>query len=217
MTRIDHFRGLVQYWEVPAHEPTAMNGHWADVPSYDFLDTLFQHFDRDAFVAEDLGAITDDVRQVMKHYDLAGMKILVFAFNGDLHDHPYLPHNHPENCVAYTGTHDNNTARGWFNYEMTAHEAHNLRHYLNKHVDSDSVSWDLLRLAWQSKSRLCIAPMQDLLSLDESSRMNRPGVSQGCWTWRCAYLSIGDDLAARLKQLTTEFGRNAQSSRVPKT
>ena len=211
VTRIDHFRGLVQYWEVPAHESTAINGHWADVPSRDFLDTLFRHFEPNAFVAEDLGTITDDVHQVMNHYDLAGMKILLFAFNGDLNDHPYLPHNYPENCVAYTGTHDNNTARGWFDGEMTAHEEHNLRQYLNKKVDSDSIAWDLMRLAWQSKSRLCIAPMQDLLALDESSRMNTPGVGQGCWTWRCDYLAINDDLAARLKQLTMEFDRGART------
>jgi 4-alpha-glucanotransferase len=207
LTRIDHFRGLVQYWEVPAHEPTAMNGHWADVPSYDFLDTVFQHFDKGAFVAEDLGSITDDVRQVMNHYELAGMKILLFAFNGDLQDHPYLPHNYPENCVAYTGTHDNNTVRGWFDCEMTAPEAHNVRRYLNKDIDSDSISWDLIRLAWQSKSRMCLAPMQDLLALDQSTRMNTPGVGEGCWTWRCPYLSMSEELAGRLRQLTTACDR----------
>ena len=209
LIRIDHFRGLVQYWEVPAHEPTAMNGHWADVPTYDFLDTVFRHFEKGTFVAEDLGTISDDVREVMEHYRLAGMKILLFAFNGHLHSHPYLPHNYTENCVAYTGTHDNNTVRGWFDCDMTAHEEHNVRQYLNKDVNTDSISWDLVKLAWQSKSSLCVAPMQDLLSLDKSSRMNTPGVGEGCWTWRCPYLSINDELAARLKQLTTECDRMA--------
>ena len=215
VTRIDHFRGLVQYWEVPAHETTAMNGHWAGVPTYDFFDTVFRHFRKDEVVAEDLGTITDDVRQVMDHYKLAGMKILLFAFNGNLHDHPYLPHNYSENCVAYTGTHDNNTVRGWFESEMTSHEEHNLRQYLNRDVNTDCISWDLIKLAWQSKSRLSVAPMQDLLSLDGSARMNTPGVGEGCWTWRCPYLSVNEELAARLMQLTTDFDRVAPTRLVP--
>ena len=155
------------------------------------------------------------VRDVMEHYRLAGMKILLFAFNGDLHSHPYLPHNYTENCVAYTGTHDNNTVRGWFNCEMTAHEEHNVRQYLNRDVNADSISWDLMKLAWQSKSRLSVAPMQDLLSLDGSARMNTPGVGEGCWTWRCPYLSVNEELAARLMQLTTDVNRVATTRLVP--
>ena len=200
--RIDHFRGLVQFWEVPSHEQTAINGRWADVPSYDFLDTVFEQFDRRSFVAEDLGYITDDVREVMNRYELAGMRIVLFGFGGDLQGHPYLPHNYPENSVAYTGTHDNNTVRGWFEREMTPHEAHNLRTYLNKDVDADSVAWDLIEQTWRSRAKLAIAPMQDLLALDASARMNTPGVGEGCWLWRCPYLAADEELAARLRQLT---------------
>lgn len=207
ITRIDHFRGLVQYWEVAAHEPTAINGHWADVPYHDFLDTVFQRFGTDAFVAEDLGVITDDVRQVMSHYGLAGMRILLFAFNGDLSGHPYLPHNYPENCVAYTGTHDNNTVRGWFEGEMTPHEANNVRQYLQRDVRADTISWDLVDLVWRSPARLAIAPLQDLLALGSAARMNTPGVRGGCWLWRCPYLAFDEDLAARLRELTAAAGR----------
>lgn len=205
--RIDHFRGLVQYWEVPADETTAINGRWADVPVNDFLDTVFRHFDADRFVAEDLGTITDDVHEVMEHYQLAGMKVLMFAFGGSLKDHPYLPHNYEQNCVAYTGTHDNNTAVGWFNHEMTPVEAKNLRRYLGRDISAESVSWEMIRMIWESDARLCIAPIQDLLGLDETARMNTPGVSSECWRWRCPYLSLDDELAERLSALTIESGR----------
>lgn len=205
--RIDHFRGLVQYWEVPAGEETAINGRWADVPVHDFLDTVFGHFDAHRFVAEDLGTITDDVHEVMDQYQLAGMKVLLFAFGGNLKDHPYLPHNYQENCVAYTGTHDNNTVVGWFNQEMTPAELKNLRRYLEREINSGNVAWELIRLAWQSKAKLCIAPVQDLLSMDETARMNTPGIGADCWRWRLPQAVLSEDLAARLRQLTVETDR----------
>ncbi|MCC9601049.1 4-alpha-glucanotransferase [Stieleria sp. JC731] len=205
--RIDHFRGLVQYWEVAASEETAINGHWADVPVHDFLETVFAQIDADRFVAEDLGTITEDVHEVMEQYSLAGMKVLMFGFGGDLVDHPYLPHNYTENCVAYTGTHDNNTVVGWFNKEMTPDESKNFRTYLKRHVNSDNVAWEMIRLIWESKAKLTIAPIQDLLSLDETARMNIPGVGEECWRWRCPYLDLNDELAERLRKITQATGR----------
>ena len=205
--RIDHFRGLVQYWEVSAKERTAINGHWADVPTDDFLGAVFRHFDASQFVAEDLGTITEDVHQVMDRYELAGMKILQFAFGGELKDHPYLPHNYTENCVAYTGTHDNNTIVGWFNQEIKSREAKNLKRYLQHAVSSESIAWEMIELAWESKARLSITPVQDLLGLNESARMNTPGVGSECWRWRCQPGALNDSLAARLKELTIRTDR----------
>ncbi|OYP33933.1 4-alpha-glucanotransferase [Rhodopirellula sp. MGV] len=205
--RIDHFRGLVQYWEVPAGEKTAINGHWADVPVQDFLKTVFSEIDSKRFVAEDLGTITDDVYEVMDQYGLGGMKVLMFGFGDDLEKHPYLPHNYAENSVAYTGTHDNNTAVGWFKNEMTAHEAGNLNQYVGHEVTADSVAWDLIKLIWESPSHVAIAPVQDLLSYDETARMNIPGVGSECWRWRCPYLAFSDELSDRLRELTVAAGR----------
>ncbi|WP_261344248.1 4-alpha-glucanotransferase [Stieleria varia] len=207
LIRIDHFRGLVQYWEVSAGEETAIDGQWADVPTRDFLDTAFSHVDASHFIAEDLGTITDDVHEIMDHYQLAGMKVLLFAFGDDLVEHPYLPHNYVENCVAYTGTHDNNTVVGWFHHEMMAAEEENLREYLGRDVSADTIACEMIQLIWESKAKLCIAPLQDLLGLDETSRMNVPGVGADCWRWRCPYLSFNDELAARLKALTVATGR----------
>jgi 4-alpha-glucanotransferase len=211
MVRIDHFRGLVQYWEVPAYEETAVNGSWQDVPTYDFFDTVFQQLDKESIVAEDLGFITDDVRNVMNHYNFPGMKILLFAFNGNLDDHPYLPHNISENFLVYTGTHDNNTVRGWVNKEKTGLEDNNLREYIgrefHKEIDYNHVHWDLVEMAFRSRANLAIAPLQDLLGYDETTRMNQPGISQGFWEWRCDHNDFDKGLAQRLKQLTKDTNR----------
>ena len=211
VVRIDHFRGLVQFWAVPAHEETAVNGQWVDVPTHDFFDAVFKNLSKASFVAEDLGIITDDVREAMARYQLPGMKILLFAFNGNLDDHPYLPHNFSENSVVYTGTHDNNTVRGWFDGEMSEHEEHNLRRYLHANLGRDftpeSIAWDLTEIAWRSPAKLAIVPLQDLLGLGASSRMNRPGFGEGCWMWRCASQDINSRLAEKLLHLTEQNGR----------
>ena len=211
IVRIDHFRGLVQFWAVPADEQTAVNGYWVDVPTNDFFDTIFKHLSKDSFVAEDLGLITDGVRETMERYQLPGMKILLFAFNASLEDHPYLPHNFTENNVVYTGTHDNNTVRGWFDKEMSQHEELNLRQYLNvnlgKELNAETISWDLTEMAWRSRANLAIAPMQDLLGLDETHRMNKPGIGEGCWVWRCAFEDINARLADKLLSLTQQSAR----------
>lgn len=207
LVRIDHFRGLVAYWEIPAEEETAINGKWVHAPVYDFLDTLGKRFFNLPVVAEDLGTITADVRLVMEHYRLPAMKVLHFAFGDDNPMHPYLPHTYETNCVVYTGTHDNNTTRGWFENE-TSHEMQSrLAQYTGKQADVNSVHWDLIRLAMSSVADMAIIPMQDVLGLGQECRMNTPSTSEGNWRWRMRWEQLNDENTGQLRHLTRVFGR----------
>jgi len=206
--RVDHFRGLVQYWEIPANEQTAVNGKWVDVPTVDFLKTLEHVFSRPlAIIAEDLGHITDDVREVMNKFDIPGMKVLLFAFNDSMDEHPYLPHNYQPQCVVYTGTHDNNTVLGWFEHEATQNELDNVKAYLRKDISSDSINWDLIQLAFNSKAGLAMIPLQDALQLGSEGRMNKPATMNGNWRWRCSPEMLNSRLIKKLADMTEAAGR----------
>ena len=161
--RVDHFRGLVAYWEVPATENTAINGTWIEAPVVDLFNELTKRFPLLPIIAEDLGLITPDVREVIQRFELPGMKILLFAFGEDLPSHPYIPHNLVKNCLIYTGTHDNNTVRGWFEGEATPEEKRRLFDYLGRKVSADEIHWELTRLAMMSVANVAIIPMQDIL------------------------------------------------------
>jgi len=207
MVRIDHFRGLVAFWEVHASEKTAVNGKWVEAPVREFFEKLSKRYLHLPFIAEDLGIITPDVREVMGHFSLPGMKVLLFAFGEDDPDHPYLPHNYKENYVVYTGTHDNNTVRGWFENEAGEDEKARLCRYTGKKVREEEVNWDLIRLALSSVADTVIIPIQDVLGLGQEARMNRPATNQGNWKWR---MSGGHIEAARttpLKDLTRLYAR----------
>ncbi len=184
IVRIDHFRGLVAYWEVEAHEKTAINGRWVNTPVYDFFETLHKHFPEFPIIAEDLGIITPDVKEAMEKLNLPGMKVLLFAFSGDASQNPYMPDNHIENCVLYTGTHDNNTTRGWFENDITEEEKKNLHTYFKEELSPQEISWKMIELAMSSVSNVVIMPMQDLLALGSDARMNQPSISGDNWTWR---------------------------------
>jgi len=205
--RIDHFRGFVQCWEIPADEPLASGGKWVDVPARDFLDTLQKTFNPLPVIAEDLGIITDDVREVMKAYGLPGMKVLLFAFGEDLKKHPYLPHNFDHHCVVYTGTHDNNTVRGWFDHEATSKEKENFFAYIGHEVAIQDVSWAFIELAMMSKADISITPMQDILGLGQAARFNRPSTTRGNWQWRMPASVIDRDIIRRLRDLTSQSDR----------
>ncbi|MFH1144652.1 MAG: 4-alpha-glucanotransferase [Candidatus Eisenbacteria bacterium] len=205
--RIDHFRGLVAYWEVPAHESTAVNGRWVDVPVEAFFDTLLKHFVTLPIVAEDLGLITPDVREVVQRYDVPGMKVLLFGFNEDQPAHPYLPHMYPRRCVVYTGTHDNNTARGWYEREARPEDRRRLASYLGREVSSESVPWELIRMAMASVADTSIAPLQDVLGLGDEARMNRPAQGEGNWEWRLQPGALAPGVTERLAQMTLTYGR----------
>jgi 4-alpha-glucanotransferase len=205
--RIDHFRGFAAHWEVPGEDDTAANGRWVDGPGNDFFDTLFRYCPDPAFIAEDLGHITADVRELIRDTGFPSMKVLQFAFDTDSGSNPYVAHNHTPNSVVYPGTHDNNTTRGWFKTEATPEEKKRLRGYLGFEPSESEVHWDLIRLAMMSVSRLAIIPLQDVLGLDETARMNQPAVAAGNWEWRMRPETATPDVADRLARLTETYGR----------
>jgi 4-alpha-glucanotransferase len=205
--RIDHFRGFVAYWAVPAQEKNAARGRWVEAPAEDFFHRVLSTFPEAPLIAEDLGTITPDVQAVMRQFGLPGMKVLLFAFGEDDPDHPYLPHTYPTNCIVYTGTHDNNTARGWFEMEATAAVKNRLFRYLERRTTARDVAWDLIHLGMSSAAGLAITPLQDLLGLGAEARMNRPGTTRGNWRWRVEPGSLTPALSDRLRELTKSCGR----------
>ena len=205
--RVDHFRGFVGYWEVPAGETNAINGRWVEAPAEDFFNALLRRFPRLPIIAEDLGVITPDVREIMHRFELPGMKVLLFAFGDDSATNPYLPHNLPRDCVVYTGTHDNNTTRGWFEREATPETKKRLFRYLGREVPTEEVHWELIRLAMMSAAKMAIIPMQDILGLGEETRMNRPSTTKSNWQWQLLPGQLTPSLAERLREMTEVYGR----------
>jgi 4-alpha-glucanotransferase len=205
--RIDHFRGLVACWEIPVGEDTAVNGKWVNAPARDFLICLRQRFNSLPIVGEDLGVITPDVREVMRCFGLPGMKVLLFAFGEDDPQHPYLPHNYERNFVLYTGTHDNNTVRGWFECEASSNDIERFFRYAGREVPVEEVHWEFIRLAMISVANQVIIPMQDILGLGGDTRMNRPSVAAGNWEWRLRPDQITQSTAQKLLEMTKTYGR----------
>jgi len=205
--RIDHFRGLVAYWQVPAGAKTAIEGEWIPGPGADLLTRLSLKMTQLPLIAEDLGTIDADVRETMQHFELPGMRVLLFAFGDDFPNGSFLPHNCVPNAIVYTGTHDNNTALGWFEEEAGPSERGRLFSYLGRHVVSQDVPWELMRLAMQSVARTVIVPLQDVLALGAAARMNLPASSRGNWQWRVCEEALTRELAARMRELTHTFGR----------
>jgi 4-alpha-glucanotransferase len=207
MTRIDHFRGLVAYWEVPARAKTAVNGTWVPAPVEDFFDRLIKRLGPLPVIAEDLGTITADVREVIHRYGFPNMQVLLFAFGEDFPHGTFLPHRHPRNSVVYTGTHDNNTVRGWFEEEADARTRRHLFRYLGRDVAPAALSGELIRLAMLSPADTALFPLQDVLGLGSQARMNRPARRRGNWQWRFAAEVLDDAVADRLRDLTETYGR----------
>lgn len=207
IVRIDHIRGLVQYWEVPAGETTAINGQWMDVPSYDFFDTMEKRIPGFPVIAEDLGTITPDVEAVIEHYGYPVMKVLQFAFGEDDPDHKYLPHTYEENCVAYTGTHDNPTTRQWLEDLAGPDELKRVREYLGAVGGTEETISSMIEVLLKSKARMTIIPVQDLLKLPARARMNNPAETFGNWRWRCAPEEMDRFPAGELAKLTEQTQR----------
>ncbi len=201
IVRLDHFRGFLAYWEVPAEEKTAVNGRWVETPSKEFFDAFLEQFPLLPFTAEDLGVITLDVREAMDRLSIPGMEVLLFAFGGSS-DNPHLPDNHKQNSVVYTGTHDTNTVKGWFLNEATPAERNMLSRYVGRELCEEDVSWELIRLDMQSVANLCIIPLQDVLSLGAETRMNNPSKSTGNWEWRVPIEQFKNDALAKLGEMT---------------
>ncbi|MDR3765390.1 MAG: 4-alpha-glucanotransferase [Acidobacteriota bacterium] len=195
--RLDHFRGFVQHWEIPASEPTAVHGRWVDGPGNDLFRVLNERLGKLPFIAEDLGVITADVNALRERWQMPGMRILQFAF-GNPGAHVYLPHRYTANSVVYTGTHDNDTTLGWWQscagYEREMAEA-----LLGD--CTDGANWAMIRLAAGSTANLCVVPLQDVLSLGAEARMNIPSLPNGNWAWRYAPGSLRAELAHKLAAL----------------
>jgi 4-alpha-glucanotransferase len=201
--RLDHFRGFEAYWEVPAGQATAEKGRWVKGPGADFFRVLRDKLGQLPLIAEDLGVITPEVRQLRMQFDLPGMRILQFAFGGAF-ERRFLPHRHERNTVVYSGTHDNDTTRGWYE-TLTADELRFLRSYAPG--TENDVSWGLIRLAWMSVADYAITPLQDVLGLGSEARMNRPGRPSGNWRWRFRADMLTQALLDRLAELTEIYER----------
>jgi len=203
LVRIDHFRGFEAYWEIPADQPTAMGGRWVEGPGGKFFDAVLRRFGSLPFVAEDLGLITAPVHALREQYQMPGMRILQFAFEGGS-DNPYLPHNHCRDAVVYTGTHDNDTTLGWYE-GLGAPMRERVREYLGR--PAEPMPWPLIRTAYASVANTAVIPLQDALALGTSSRMNTPGTTQDNWRWRFDWAQMPVELAAGLRQLSALYGR----------
>ncbi len=200
--RLDHFRGFASYWEIPADEPTAVHGRWMPGPGKALFDAIRSAVGEVKFVAEDLGFITAEVHDLREAVEVPGMKILQFGFSHV--DSPHLPHRYDPHTVVYTGTHDNDTARGW--YDHATHEERDLaREYLG--CEAENIAWAMIRAAYTSVAETAIVPMQDILGLDSEARMNRPGDKHGNWSWRMQAGALTSVAAERLHKLAEVTGR----------
>jgi len=202
VVRVDHFRGFAGYWEIPFGQPTAEHGRWVPGPGSDLFSKISTALVDLPIIAEDLGVITPDVVALRDGFNLPGMKILQFGFSGA--DNLFLPHNYVPNSVAYTGTHDNDTTRGWFD-AAPEHERQFAQRYLR--VSGDDFPWDLIRSIWSSVAVYAITPMQDVLSLGTEARMNFPSKLGGNWEWRMKEDDMNDELAGKLRELNDLYLR----------
>ncbi len=206
IVRIDHFRGFAAYWEIPADAPTAQSGRWVPGPGEALFAAIAEALGPLPIIAEDLGVITPDVDQLRKTFEFPGMRILQFAWGEDDAAEPrFLPHNFDPDTVVYTGTHDNDTSLGWWN-SAPERVRHHLREYLA--TDGRAVHWDLIRVACASVADLAVHPMQDVLGLDGSHRMNFPGKPEGNWSWRLVWSYVPPDTAERLRRMNQLYERD---------
>jgi 4-alpha-glucanotransferase len=215
IVRIDHFRGFESYWEIPAHESTAIHGRWIHGPGRNLFDAAHQALGPLPILAEDLGVITPQVDALRDELGFPGMRILQFAFGDGPQPESFRPDSYPSNCAVYTGTHDNDTTVGWYrsepgkdstrNADQIAREQHNVRTYLS--TDGSQIHWDLIALALRSNANTAIYPLQDVLGLGSTARMNIPGRDQGNWSWRFRWEQLSPDIEQRLHRMTCEAKR----------
>lgn len=209
VARLDHFRAFFDYWEVPAGEKTAVNGAWQDGPADDFFKTLQKKFPDMPFIAEDLGYVGQGVYDLRDRFNLPGMVVLQYGFSDDIATSVFALHNHQPNMIAYTGTHDNNTTKGWFKQELKPEDRERMQTYLNQKITPNKVSPALIKATLMSVAELAIFPLQDILNLDETAIMNKPSVGEGNWTWRVTEEQLKSIDTRALKQLLQLYNRVA--------
>jgi 4-alpha-glucanotransferase len=204
IVRIDHFRGFQSFWQVKRGETTAVNGEWAECPGDAFFHTLEHELGHLPVWAEDLGLVTPQVEKLRDDFDFPGMKVLQFGFDDSGPENPYLPFNFPQNCVCYTGTHDNDTTIGWWT-SLALPQKQQVLAYVGH---DGPLHWAMLRLAMSSIADSVVVPLQDVLGLGSDARMNSPGRAQGNWSWRYPADALTDELKGQLKLITTTYGRS---------
>lgn len=207
LIRLDHFRAFSSYWSVPATEQTAVNGSWKKGPGSDFFNALKAKFKRLPFVAEDLGDVDEQVDQLRDAFNLPGMKVLQFAFGKEAAQSPHIPHNYTPNFIAYTGTHDNNTARGWFDSEAGNEQLASLEKYADGRLSRRHTHETLIKMVMASVAKISIIPMQDLLGLDESARINTPAATKNNWQWRLKAGEMNNISDGKLAKWTKMYNR----------
>lgn len=208
--RIDHFRGFDEYYSIPYGDKNAVNGKWEKGPGYEFFENVKEVIGGKEIIAEDLGYVTDSVRELVYKTGFAGMKVLEFAFDsrdsGAKND--YLPHNYPENCAVYTGTHDNAAINDWFG-SITDAERQTAREYLCDYTTPDeNLNISFISLIMRSNARICIIPIQDYMGLGSEARINIPSTLGGNWKWRLKEGELTDDLCRMIKGITQRYGRS---------
>jgi len=214
IARIDHFRGFAACWEIPGGDKTAERGSWVPAPGRELFTAIRNALGQVPIIAEDLGVITPDVESLRDDFGFPGMRILQFAFSSDTKNID-LPHNYHKNVVVYTGTHDNDTAVGWFSSvagEGSTRDAQQIereREFCLKYLDTDGaeIHWDFIRAAFASVANTALVPLQDVLGLGTEARMNLPNSTEGNWAWRFAAGALTDETATRLRELTELYGR----------
>jgi 4-alpha-glucanotransferase len=208
LLRLDHFRGFIAYWQVPAAARTAKKGRWIKAKSGNFFQTLHRSFPNLPFIAEDLGVITNNVRKPMKLLGIPGMRVLLFAFNGK-RSNPHLPSNHTRNSVAFTGNHDTNTVKGWFVNEATDEERRRSFKCIGRTVSETEIGGEFIKLTLTSAAFLSIVPTQDILGLGTEARMNQPGRQFNNWEWRVTPEQLGSRRFEEFREITEASGRDS--------
>ncbi|MEW6129005.1 MAG: 4-alpha-glucanotransferase [Acidobacteriota bacterium] len=210
LVRIDHFRGFISAWEVPAGDRTAKHGKWVEVPGREVFQAFKANFRELPIVAEDLGVITPEVEALRDDFQFPGMKILQFGLGGDARN-TYLPHHYPRNAVVYTGTHDNDTVVGWYQEKLQSENPHSRRelNFCLKYLNStgEAIHWDFIRAALASVADIAILQMQDVLGLNTGARMNLPATEKGNWNWRVRAEMMTKEVSERLREMTEIYGR----------
>ncbi|MGY3215060.1 malto-oligosyltrehalose synthase [Mucilaginibacter sp. HD30] len=207
LIRLDHFRAFSAYWEVSGSEQTAINGKWVQGPGVDFFDKIKAQLGHLPFVAEDLGDIDDAVHELRDEFCLPGMRVLQFAFGGETAVSDHAPHNYTTNTFAYTGTHDNNTLKGWFAQDVNKVSRKAVSDLVGQRVSEKNICSVLIRQCYGSVAKTAIVPVQDVLELDGSQRMNLPASADGNWTWRLTDNQLSDETVKKLQRLTMLFNR----------
>jgi len=210
IVRIDHFNGFAKYWQIPVKNKTAINGEWKTGPGESIFNEIFDGLGLKSIIAEDLGEAADAAEELKNKFNFPGMKILQFAFKNG---HNLQPHDYPENCVVYTGTHDNDTTVGWFKSTsgngniLSQTEINNEKIEVLKYLKTDGtdIHWDLIKLALKSNANTVIIPLQDIMGLDSSARMNIPGTNSGNWRWRFNWDLLTSESMDKMRDLTLKY------------